>query len=72
METKNTPRNARRIAFRNAIISAGIDIEKDFFSLSFAEIDKVEQIRKTFNYSGKNYLGRSRARQFYYSAQNAK
>lgn len=72
METKNTPRNARRVAFRNAIISAGIDIKKDFFALSFSDIDKIDQIRKTFGYDGSNYLGRSKARQFYYSAQSAK
>lgn len=72
MKTKNTPRNARRIAFRNAIISAGIDIKKDFFALSYADIDKIEAIRKTFGYDGSNHLGRSKARQFYYSAQSAK
>ena len=59
----------RRNAFRKAIISAGIDIEKDFFSLSFSEISKVDEIRKSFGFSGNNYLGRSKARQFYYAAQ---
>ena len=71
MKTNNTPRNARRAAFKNALIAAGIDTTKDFFALSFADIDKVDAIRKTFNYSGRNYLGRSRARQFYYAAQHA-
>ena len=65
-------RNERRNAFRAAIIAAGIDIEKDFFALSFSEIDKVDEIRRVFGYDGRNYLGRSRCRQFYYSAQAAK
>ena len=59
----------RRNAFRNAIINEGIDINKDFFSLSFEEISKVDEIRKSFGFSGDNYLGRSKARQFWYSAQ---
>lgn len=64
--------NARRAAFAAAIKAAGIDLNKDFFALDFSEISKIDEIRKTFNYSGKNYLGRSRARQFYYAAQAAK
>lgn len=59
----------RRTAFANALINEGIDISKDFFSLSFSEIDKVDKIRRMFGYDGRNYLGRSKARQFYYDAQ---
>ena len=62
---------SRRRAFRDAIQNAGIDLEKNFFSLSFSDISKLEEIRKSFGYDGKNNLGRSRARQFYYSAQKA-
>ena len=64
--------NARRRAFAAALVNAGIDLDKDFFALDFSQIHTVDEIRKSFNYSGKNYLGRSPARQFYYSAQNAK
>lgn len=64
--------NARRAAFAAAIKAAGIDLNKDFFALDFSEISKVDEIRKTFRYDGKNYLGRSRARQFYYAAQAVK
>ena len=64
--------NARRAAFAAAIKAAGIDLNKDFFALDFSEISKIDEIRKTFRYDGKNYLGRSRARQFYYAAQMAK
>ena len=59
----------RRTAFAKSIKDNGIDLNKDFFSLSFEEISKVDDIRKSFGYDGKNYLGRSRVRQFWYSAQ---
>ena len=66
---KTSSISIRRTAFANALIDAGIDISKDFFALSFSEIDKVDKIRRMFGYDGKNYLGRSKARQFYYAAQ---
>jgi len=59
----------RRTAFAKAIKDNGIDINKDFYSLSFEEISKVDEIRKSLGYDGSNYLGRSRVRQFWYSAQ---
>lgn len=64
--------NARRNAFRAAAIAAGLDTNKDFFALTFGEISTLDTIRKSFNYSGKNYLGRSRCRQFWYAIQAAK
>lgn len=64
--------NTRRNAFKAAAVAAGLDTTKNFFALSFAEIDKVDEIRKSFNYSGRNYLGRSRCRQFWYAIQAAK
>lgn len=60
---------ARNKAFAAAISAAGIDLKKDFFSLTDSEINRVEEIRKNFKYSGQNYLGRSRVRQFWYAAQ---
>ncbi len=60
---------ARNKYFADAIKAAGIDLEKDFFTLSSSDISKVDEIRRTFKYSGKNYIGRSPARQFYYAAQ---
>lgn len=55
--------------FAQAIKNAGLDLTKDYFSLSSYEISIVDTIRKSFNYSGRNYLGRSRSRQFWYAAQ---
>ena len=62
----------RRKLFADALTAAGIDLNKDFFELSSGEISKVDEIRRAFRYSGKNSVGRSLARQFYYSAQAAK
>lgn len=62
----------RRKLFADALTAAGIDLNKDFFELSSGEISKVDEIRRAFRYSGKNNIGRSPARQFYYSAQAAK
>lgn len=62
----------RRKLFADALTAAGIDLNKDFFTLSSGEVSKVYEIRRAFRYSGKNSVGRSPARQFYYSAQAAK
>lgn len=62
----------RRKLFADALTAAGIDLNKDFFELSSGEVSKVDEIRRAFRYSGKNSVGRSPARQFYYSAQAAK
>lgn len=59
----------RNELFKQAAIGAGLDITKDYFSLTFAEIAKVEELRKAFKYSGRNYLGRSKTRQFWYAIQ---
>ena len=56
--------------FAQTIKNAGLDLTKDYFSLSSYEISIVDTIRKSFNYSGRNYLGRSRSRQFWYAAQS--
>jgi hypothetical protein len=64
--------NNRRTAFAAAIRAAGLDLNKDFFQLSFSEISTLDDIRKSFKYSGKNNLGRSCCRQFWYSAQMAR
>ena len=55
--------------FAQAIKEACIDLEKDFFELTNSEISKVDDIRKSFHYSGRNNLGRSACRQFWYAAQ---
>ena len=69
---KNSTVAARRRAFRAAVVAAGLNPETDFFALDFSEIAKVDEIRKSFNFSGRNYLGRSRCRQFWYAVQAAK
>lgn len=63
---------ARNKYFKEAAINAGLDVEKDFFSLSCSEVSKVDEIRRMFKYSGRNYIGRSPARQFWYAIQRAK
>lgn len=55
--------------FAETIKAAGIDLSKDFFELTTGEVYKVDEIRKSFRYSGRNPLGRSACRQFWYSAQ---
>lgn len=59
----------RNDLFKLAAINAGLDITKDYFSLTFSEIAKVDEIRKAFRYSGENSLGRSKTRQFWYAIQ---
>lgn len=61
----------RRNSFRNAVIAEGINPNKDFYELSPLELSKVDDIRKSFGYDGRNYLGRSKVRQFWYSLQKA-
>lgn len=63
---------ARNKYFKEALNAAGLNTEKDFFSLSGSEITKVDEIRRAFKYSGRNSIGRSPARQFWYAAQRAK
>lgn len=60
----------RNQLFAQAIKEARIDLEKDFFELTNSEISKVDDIRKSFRYSGRNNLGRSACRQFWYAAQH--
>lgn len=59
----------RNNLFKLAAINACLDITKDYFSLTFSEIAKVDEIRKAFRYSGKNSMGRSKTRQFWYAIQ---
>ena len=59
----------RNDLFKRAAIEAGLDVTKDYFSLSSSDIAKVEELRKVFKYSGRNYLGRSKTRQFWYAIQ---
>lgn len=59
----------RNDLFKRAAIDAGLDVTKDYFSLSSSEISKVDEIRRAFRYSGRNYLGRSKTRQFWYAIQ---
>ena len=50
----------------------GINLEKDFFELTNDELTIVENVRKAFKFSGRNNLGRSACRQFYYHCQKSK
>ena len=62
----------RNQLFAEVLKSKGINLDMDYFQLSGTELTIVEEVRKSFRYSGKNYLGRSKTRQFYYAAQKAK
>ena len=62
----------RNHLFAAVLKSYGIDLEKNYFELSETDLTIVEKVRKSFRYSGNNYLGRSKTRQFYYAAQKAK
>lgn len=62
-------RNNRNNEFAAAAVAAGLDPKKCYFSLSSDEVQTVDQIRKMFGYSGYNYMGRSRCRQFWYAIQ---
>lgn len=59
----------RNKMFAAVITAYGIDLKKDFFSLTDSEINCIDDIRRGFKYSGRNYLGRSKVRQFWYAAQ---
>lgn len=59
----------RNKLFADTLKAKGIDLDKDFFTLTSSEVSTVDEVRRAFRYSGKNYLGRSKARQFYYAAQ---
>ena len=55
----------------SVLTSNGINLEKDFFELTHNELNIVEKVRKAFKFSGRNSLGRSACRQFYYHCQKA-
>lgn len=55
----------------SVLISNGINLEKDFYELTNDELRIVEKVRKAFKFSGRNNLGRSACRQFYYHCQKA-
>lgn len=59
----------RNKLFAEACKNAGLDLTKDYFILSGSEIAKLDEIRKAFHYSGTNYLGRSKTRQFWYACK---
>ena len=60
----------RRQAAAITLKAYGINLEKDFFELRSDEITTVDNVRKSMKFSGRNSVGRSRARQFYYFAQS--
>lgn len=62
----------RRKLFADALTAAGIDLQKDYFTLSSTERNKVNEIRLAFHYYGKKPHSRTPLQQFYYSAQRAK
>lgn len=65
-----TNKEFRRNLMRSACKAAGVDLNKDFFSLSSAERANVEEVRKAFKFKGKNNVGRTPGQQFYYYVQD--
>lgn len=61
----NIKKYAAALRFEN------INLDCDFFKLTHSEQLKVDEVRRRFNFSGKNSAGRSPIRQFYYLAQQA-
>ena len=64
--------NDRRRAFAAAITAAGIDLNANFFVLSFSDVAKLHELAKTFKYRRPASFPGSLARAFFYSAQMAK
>lgn len=58
--------------FHEKLTNAGINTSKDFYEHDLTTQSKIEEIRKQSNFSGKNSLGRSPNRQFYYAAQRGR
>lgn len=46
-----------------------LDTDKDYFELSTADLVKLKTFAKCCGYNGRNYLGRSKTRQFWYHLQ---
>ncbi len=63
---------ARNKEFAAALTAAGLDLNKNYYSLCDNDLRTVEKIRKMFNYSGRNYLGRLPREQFWYAAQRGR
>lgn len=60
---------ARNKQFARALKDNRIDLNADYFELTDNEISIVDKFRRKFRYNGRNSLGRSATRQFYYAAQ---
>ena len=69
---KQTTTNNRRRAFRAAIEAAGIDMNTDFFALSFSDIAALDNLARVYRYRRPASFPGSTARAFFYSAQRAK
>ena len=61
----------KRNYYASALQAAGLDLKKDFFSLTYREIDIVDNVRRSFGYNYRSPLGRSVCRSFWYAAQKA-
>lgn len=68
---KNSVNNRRR-SFKAAIIAAGIDTNKDFYTLSFSDLAILADLARAFKYRKSASFPGSLARAFYYSALMAK
>ncbi len=62
----------RKLLIVDALTLSGVDLEKDYFSLTSEERAKVDEIRRAFHYYGKKPHPLTPLQQFYYSAQRAK
>lgn len=69
---KQTTTNNRRRAFLAAIEAAGIDTNKDFYTLSFSDLAILADLARAFKYRKPASFPGSLSRAFYYSALMAK
>ena len=57
---------AKKDIYKKALLYAGFNLERGFFSLRDDEIRKIDDIRKSFKYYGRSRIGRSPAQSFWY------
>lgn len=63
---------ARRAAYRAAAVVAGLDVTKNYFSLSWDELENLRWIADLYKYTSKSTTGRTRLQAFWYAIQAGK
>ena len=60
---------ARRAAYRAAAVAAGLDVTKNYFALSWDELNNLQWIADLYKYTSSSTTGRSRLQAFWYAIQ---